>query len=99
MTKPIMRTRASEVKLAVSPSLFYARELEMVSGRGLWRQARCPFHAPDRHPSFAFNVETGAYRCFACGAHGGDAIDFVKQRYSLSFRDSMDLLRREGWCA
>jgi hypothetical protein len=30
----------------------------------------CPFHE-ERHPSFRFNVNKGAFVCFACGARGG----------------------------
>jgi DNA primase len=30
----------------------------------------CPFHQPDRHPSFSVNTRTGVYYCFSCGARG-----------------------------
>lgn len=33
-------------------------------------QARCPFHAPDRHPSWSINLESRVHKCFSCGASG-----------------------------
>ena len=53
-------------------------------GRGRWRSALCVFHR-DENPSLRINVETGAFRCMACGAKGGDVLDFHRQRHGLSF--------------
>jgi len=53
-------------------------------GHGLWRGARCPFHE-DTHPSFSVNTQSGGYICHACGARGGDVLDFHRARYGLSF--------------
>lgn len=36
----------------------------------------CPFHDDRRPGSFRVNVQTGAYRCFSCGAAGGDIVAF-----------------------
>jgi CHC2 zinc finger len=49
---------------------------------------RCIFHSPDRDPSLAVNLATGAFHCFACGEHGGDVVDFVMLRDGLSFKDA-----------
>lgn len=38
-------------------------------------KALCPFH-PDSHPSLTFHRGSNTYRCFVCGAHGGN-IDLV----------------------
>jgi hypothetical protein len=55
-----------------------------------WYSARCPFHE-DRHASFAFNVESGRWRCHAgCGA--GSMIDFVMKRYGLGFHQACERL-------
>jgi DNA primase len=53
-------------------------------GRGLWRSALCPFH-DDARSSLRVNIETGAYRCMACGAKGGDVLAFHRARHGLSF--------------
>lgn len=33
-------------------------------------KAPCPFHSPDRHPSWYINLRSGLYHCFSCGARG-----------------------------
>jgi DNA primase len=53
-------------------------------GRGRWRSALCPFH-DDHNPSLRLNVETGAFRCMACGVKGGDVLAFHRARHGLSF--------------
>lgn len=53
-------------------------------GRGRWRSAVCPFH-DDTHPSLRIDVETGAFRCMACSAKGGDVLEFHRLRHGLSF--------------
>lgn len=53
-------------------------------GRGQWRTALCPFH-PDARPSLRVNVDTGAYRCMACGQKGRDVLAFHRARHGLSF--------------
>jgi len=32
--------------------------------------ASCPFHSPDRHPSWSVNLASGVHYCFSCGAKG-----------------------------
>jgi len=32
--------------------------------------AACPYHSPDRHPSWYINLRTGLHHCFSCGARG-----------------------------
>ena len=53
-------------------------------GRGEWRSALCPFHE-DSKPSLRVRPESGAFRCMACGAHGGDVLAFHMQRHGLDF--------------
>ena len=48
-------------------------------------QGLCPFHT-ERTPSLRVHVETGAFRCMACGAHGGDLIAFHMQRRNVDFK-------------
>lgn len=94
-----MRPNAQTLKSRVSPTEFYAFELPNMPkpGRGSsWVSGGlCPFHK-DRHAgSFRINLDTGAYRCFACGASGGDIVAFVMQRYSLPFRDAVRQLYQD----
>jgi hypothetical protein len=69
---------------------FQGQELKL-SGRGEWRSAICPFHN-DTHPSLRLRLDTGAFRCMVCGAHGGDVLAFHMQRYGLSFIDAVKAL-------
>jgi len=62
---------------------FEASGLRLI-GRGRWRSALCPFH-DDHNPSLRLNAETGAYRCMACAAKGGDVLAFHRARHGLSF--------------
>lgn len=43
----------------------------------------CPFHN-DTHPSLGVNIETGLYRCFACGAKG-DVFSFYMETNGVDF--------------
>jgi len=58
-----------------------------LQGRGAWRSALCPFHG-DSRPSLRVRVETGAFRCMVCGAHGGDVLAFHMQRTGRRFVDA-----------
>jgi hypothetical protein len=69
------------------PERYYASELGALHGGGEWRSARCPFHE-DTRPSLRVSMETGSYRCFACGAAGGDLLDFHQARHGLGFKDA-----------
>ena len=42
--------------------------LEVKSTVGDEARCRCPFHSPDRKPSASFNMRTGLFYCYACGA-------------------------------
>ena len=68
------------------PATYYERELDKLTGRGVWRSALCPFHS-DTRPSLRLNVETGGWRCMSCGTHG-DLIAFQQLRYGQSFVDA-----------
>ena len=63
---------------------YYESQNIKLRGRGLWRTAICPFHS-DTKPSLRINIEKGAYRCMACGAHGGDVLAFHMHRHGLGF--------------
>ena len=73
------------------PSEYYKAQGLKVTGGGEWRNAICPFH-DDNKPSLRIRLENGAFRCMACGAHGGDVLDFHRQRYGLGFKDAAEQL-------
>jgi DNA primase len=68
-----------------------------LSAAGAWRNALCPFHE-DHHPSLRIRIETGAFRCMACGASGGDVLAFHMRRHGLTFIDAAKALGAwEDW--
>jgi DNA primase len=56
-----------------------------------WAQVRCIFHE-DRHASLSIHRQRGAFRCFACGAHGGDIIEFEMLRSNADFKSAARVL-------
>jgi hypothetical protein len=66
-------------------SNYYEAQGVTLKGKGAWRDAVCPFHT-DTKPSLRVRLETGAFRCMVCGAHGGDVLAFHMQRYGLTFK-------------
>ena len=73
------------------PRSFYERELGELRrpSRG-WAspKAGCPFHASKSKTSFRLHLESGAFRCFGCGAKGGDVLSFARLRYHMDFRQA-----------
>lgn len=73
------------------PVQYFAAQGLMLIGKGAWRDAVCPFH-DDSKPSLRVRVETGAFKCMVCGAHGGDVLAFHQQRHDLSFKQAAQQL-------
>jgi hypothetical protein len=78
------------------PYEFISRFVELDErGRG-----HCPFHPPDRHPSFAVDRQRGFWVDFhevnpKTGRYvGGDAIEFYKRLTGLSYKQILDELGR-----
>ncbi len=72
-------------KSAMQPPATYFKEQGLkLTGGGEWKNALSPFH-DDRKPSLRVRLDTGGFRCMACGAHGGDVLSFHMQRYGLGF--------------
>lgn len=90
---------AAALKRAILPYDFYMREqgLHRFGCRsGKWAVAGlCPFHDDGSAGSFKVNLESGAYKCFSCGATGGDIISFTQTRCDISFKEAMEKLRNE----
>jgi DNA primase len=68
------------------PEYYYVDQLEKFKpGTKGNASAICPFH-DDKHPSLTVNLHTGAYRCYSCGASGGDVLAFHRARYYMDFK-------------
>lgn len=80
-----MRSRSQFKRERLPDALHYftASGVRLI-GRGPWRSTLCCFH-DDTRPSLRVNVESGAFRCMACGARGGDVLAFHRARHGLSF--------------
>jgi len=91
------RADVHAIKAAVDPCEFYRYELPKIkTTRAQWvNGGLCPFHDDNKPGSFFVNTDTGAYRCFSCGARGGDIIAFIQQRDGLTFQEAIDLLASE----
>lgn len=81
-----MKTDFSRERLP-DPSRYFQGQAMRLTGAGEWRSALCPFH-DDSHPSLRVNIQTGAFRCMSCGAHGGDILAFHRMRFGLGFVDA-----------
>lgn len=94
------RVSADTVKALLSPRDYYAAELPEAPAHRwrdrAWQDAGlCPFHDDKHAGSFRVHLGTGAYKCFACNAHGGDVLAFHMARYGLDFRGALDALARD----
>ena len=88
----------STLKARISPLSFYQRELGSISKRanqGWASGGLCPFHSDTRIGNFRVNIESGAFKCFACGAKGGDIISYVCLRYSKTVSKALEHLANE----
>jgi DNA primase len=66
-----------------------------VAKKGRVLVARCPFHSPDKSPSFTMTPSKGLYHCFGCGA-SGDVIGFVTKHDKVSFGAALEVLARRA---
>ena len=78
--------RFDKSRLASPPAYFDSIGLKLI-GKGEWRSALCPFHE-DTRPSLRVRPESGAFRCMACGAHGGDVLAFERLRTGKGFAEA-----------
>jgi hypothetical protein len=84
----------SEVLRCLDKKAYFESELgtELVSRNsdGWTKNVSCPFH-PDQNPSFGVNLNTGAFKCLACGEHG-DLIAFEMRRHNSDFTNALKKL-------
>jgi len=66
------------------PANYFKEQGLKLTGGGEWKNALCPFHN-DHQPSLRVRLDSGGFKCMACGARGGDILAFHMQRYGLGF--------------
>ena len=85
--------QASLNRRSLPTPLQYLTERGLLKGkqRGQWAAIRCPVHkqGTEDHPSMRVSVADGHYRCFACGAKGGDIVALHRLITGLGFRDAV----------
>lgn len=74
-------------ELLPSPGEYYRNQGLKLIGGSEWKSTICPFH-DDKNPSLRLKLDSGCFRCMACGVHGGDVLSFHMQRYGLNFIDA-----------
>ncbi len=70
-----------------SPATYFKEQGLKLTGGGEWKDALCPFH-DDHQPSLRVRLDSGGFKCMACGAHGGDVLSFHMLRYGLNFKQA-----------
>lgn len=76
--------------LLPEPMAFYEAEGLKLMGPGKWKTTRCTFHGGS--DSMRVNTENGAFKCMACGVHGGDVLSFYMLRHGIEFMDAAEAL-------
>lgn len=89
----------STLKSAYSPELYYPKNLSGAFGKSTcngWYQwnGLCPFHNDKRVGSLVINKATGSFKCFSCGARGGDIIDFHALKNRMGIKEAVNQLWR-----
>ncbi len=91
---------AQRLKAAVAPDAFYRVEVPSMprprSNAGWTDGGLCPFHDDKHRGNFRVNLDSGAFRCFSCGAKGGDIISFAQLRHEAGFGQALRMLQ-EAW--
>ncbi|MFO1348977.1 MAG: CHC2 zinc finger domain-containing protein [Pseudomonadales bacterium] len=77
------------------PADYFKNQGVAFKGGGEWKDAICPFHN-DTKPSLRLRLDTGAFRCMVCGAHGGDVLAFHRLKTGLGFIDAAKALGAWG---
>lgn len=76
-----------------TPIYYYRGLFHGLQASGAWVNVRCCFH-PDKNPSLSLNLKSGGFYCHACGASGGDVIEFHRKHFGLGFKDAVTQLKK-----
>ena len=85
------RVRFDKAALPEPAEALRRLDARQVSRRGEWLSCCCPLHE-DNHPSFSIHAVVGNFRCFGCGATGGDVLDLWRAATGASFREAIESL-------
>ena len=87
-----------EIKQKIFPIQFYEREFKIKfphTSKNWISIVHCPFHPDKRKGSFFIHLKSGAFKCFSCGASGGDIISYICKQYSLTIPYALERLKNE----
>jgi DNA primase len=87
----VSREQIESIKSRVDLAALVAERGIELQRKGRHFYARCPFHHPDRTPSFVVTPDRGLFHCFGCGL-AGDVIGFLVRYERVSFPDALRLL-------
>ena len=87
----ISRERIDAIKVRVDLAQLVAERGIELRRKGRHLFARCPFHQPDKTPSFVVTPQRGLFHCFGCGA-SGDAIGFLVRYDRVGFPEAVRIL-------
>ncbi|MDO9271083.1 MAG: CHC2 zinc finger domain-containing protein [Methylobacter sp.] len=81
---------ADFIKRDISPSYFYRQELPNAKlNRHGWNYGQSCCFCEDKSGSLRIDLETGAFKCIACGVSGGDIIEFTITRYKIQMAEAL----------
>jgi len=98
-----MTYTAERLKSDLPPERYYTVRLNgsygKPTGQGwhMWN-GLCPFHNDKRTGSFVVNKSSGAFKCFSCGASGGDIIAFHMKANGVNFKEAFQQLQEVAQC-
>ncbi len=100
MTRGNMPMIVNCIKTAIPIRQFYGSQLniEHFKSSGWNDGGLCPFHSDNKAGSFRVNVEHGAFKCYSCGAQGGDVIDFLRLLNGWGFQQAVVYLDGSEIC-
>lgn len=91
----------SRLKELIDSIDFYGYEGHDLETRkkGEWKSGGlCPFHNDQKVGSFFISSLNGAFKCFSCGASGGDIIAYKQKKYEITFLEACQRLCKEWVC-
>lgn len=97
MITHLKRPTAELVKRNIKPLEYFMKRIGGRLGRPSrdgWHQwnGLCPFHQDKRPGTFFINVNSGAFKCFSCGAKGGDVIACEQLLHDCTFPQALEKL-------
>jgi DNA primase len=93
-----IKLNADYIKGSISPVDFYRYELPDAKFKThAWNDGGlCPFHSDNKAGSFRVNISTGGFKCYSCGAGGGNIIAYTMALNGVGFVDALAKLA-EDW--